>query len=277
MAQNWRQAYGLKVYLQIIKKDLVDLANLSLGGLGSGKFMNNTTLLANTASIIKIGTGTSLGIGAGTVKATTTAALTSNVVTLTFAAAHGFTAAQKIVVSGFTGDFAPINGAHTVVAVTTSSPFTLTYALTATNITSASAVGSVLPALKLDGTDTPFRLLGLSNVAPDESESAETVDTYDDELQGYEADVATKKALSWTLEGAIDYADAAYKLARIASKDSVREGLMVKYAVTAPAGVSEVEFGYGRMTGFQKAQPAAGVITWSGGIKAYGPYELDWT
>lgn len=275
MAQVYSQAYGYKFYIQLIKKDALDFADLNLGGLGAGKFMDISTLASNSAAVVKVGTVSTLGIGFGTNKATTKAALASNVVTLTFAAAHGFTVGQTIVVSGFTGAFAGINGKATVASVTTSSPFTLTYALTASNIAEASVVGSVLPALALDGTDSPIRLLGLTNAAPQEGENEETVVTYDDEAKSFDTSIATSKSFSWTLEGVTDHSDAAYKLLRLASKESVREGLMIKYARVGPVGKTETTFGFGRITGFNETPPAGGIVKWSSGIKAYGPYELE--
>lgn len=275
MAQVYSQAYGYNFYMQLIKKDALDFADLNLGGLGAGKFMDISTLASNSAAVTKVGTVATLGIGFGTNKATTKAALASNVVTLTFAAAHGFTVGQTIVVSGFIGAFAGINGKATVASVTTSSPFTLTYALTAANIAEASVVGSVLPALALDGTDTPIRLLGLTNAAPQEGENEETVVTYDDEAKSFDTSIATSKSFSWTLEGVTDHSDAAYKLLRLASKESVREGLMIKYARVGPVGKTETTFGFGRITGFNETPPAGGIVKWSSGIKGYGPYELE--
>lgn len=275
MPQVYSQAYGYNFFIQLIKKEELDFADLNLGGIGVGKFLDISTLASNASSVVKVGTVATFGIGVGTNKATTKAALSSNVVTLTFAAAHGFTVGQTIAVSGFTGAFAGINGKATVASVTTSSPFTLTYALTANNIAEASVVGSVLPALKLDGTDAPIRLLGLTNAAPQEGEGEETVTTYDDETQSFETSVPTSKSFSWTIEGVTDHSDAAYKLLRLASKESVTEGLMLKYARIGPVGKTETTFGFGRITGFNETPPAGGIVKWSSGIKAYGPYELE--
>ena len=275
MAQVYSQAYGYNFFFLPLLKTELDFTELNLGGLGAGKFIDNTTLLSNDAQLVKVGTGATLGIGVGTNKATTKAALASNVVTLTFAAAHGLTVGQAIVVSGFTSAFADINGKFTVASVTTSSPFTLTYALTAGNIAEASVVGSVLPALNLDGTDKPIRLLGLTNAAPSETEKEETIMTYDDEVKSFETSVATGKGFSWKLEGVTDFNDAAYRLLRICAKESVREGLMIKYARVGPTGHNETTYGYGRFTGFEENPPAGGIVKWSSGIKAYGPYELD--
>lgn len=274
MAQVYSQAYGYNFYIVPVLKSAIDFSELDLGGLGNGKFID-LPAVSNTLSVAKVGTAETLGLGLGVSKATTKAALASNVVTLTFAAAHGFTVGQTIVVSGFAGAFADINGKVTVASVTTSAPFTLTYALTASNIAEASVVGSVLPALNLDGTDSPIRLLGLTNAAPQEGENEETIVTYDDEAKSFDTSIATSKSFSWTLEGVTDFDDAAYKLMRICSKESVREGLMIKYARRGPTGHSETTYGYGRFTGFNETPPAGGIVKWSSGIKAYGPYELD--
>jgi hypothetical protein len=276
MAQVYSQAYGYNFYFQPILKTALSFASLNLGGLGAGKFIDITTLASNDAKVTKVGTGTTLGIGLGTNKATTKAALASNVVTLTFAAAHGFTVGQSIVVTGFVAPFAGINGRYAVKAVTTSSPFTLTYDLTGDNIAEASVVGSVLPALKLDGTDAPIRLLGLTNAAPQEGEGEETVITYDDEAKSFDTSIATSKNFSWTIEGVTDHNDAAYRLLRFAAKETVREGIMIKYARRGPVNQTETTYGYGRITGFNETPPAGGIVKWSSGIKAYGPYELEY-
>lgn len=276
MAQNYSQSYGQKLYMRLLRSSAVDLAKLDLGGIGTGKFMDISTLMSNSSAVVKVGTGSGLGIGVGTAKAITKVAVASNVVTLTFGAAHGFAQGDKIVVSDVASPNAVLNGYYTVASVTASSPFTLTYALTTGNVTEASVTaGSVLPALKLDGTDAPIRLLGLTNITPNEGENEETVVTYDDEAKSYDTSIPTSKTHSIAVEGVIDYADAAYKLMRIASKESVREKLMIMYAITAPTGVTEETFGYGRFTGFQPNAPAGSIVKFQQSIRTYGPYELD--
>lgn len=130
-------------------------------------------------------------------------------------------------------------------------------------------------ALALDGTDDPIRLLGLTNAAPSETEQEETIVTYDDEVKSFETSIATSKGFSFALEGVTDHTDAAYKLMRICAKESVREGLMVKYARVGPVGFTETTFGFGRFTGFEETPPAGGIVKWSSTLKAYGPYELE--
>lgn len=278
MSSVYSQAYGYNFFFQLIKRSEVRLNELlPNAGLGTGKFIDNTTLLPNSSLVFPVGTGANFKLIAGGTKTVTNAALASNVVTLTFAEAHGFAVGATIVVSDLPAPFAALNGTRVITAVTTSSPFTLSFALTASNITSAAvAAGSVSGAvMALDGTDAPVRLLGLTNCAPSESEGEETFNTYDDEAKSFDTSIATSKSMSWSLEGVTNHGDAAYKLMRIAAKESVREGLMVKYARVGPVGFDECSYGFGRFTGFEESPAAGTIVRYSTTLRAYGPYELE--
>lgn len=278
MSSVYSQAYGYNFFFQVLKKGSVDLSTLlPNAGLGAGKFIDNTTVLANTSLVLPSGTGATFKLLAGEAKAITKAAIASNVATLTFATAHGISNGATIGVQNLPAPFAALNGVHVVTAVTTSSPFTLSFAFTAANITEAAVANGavVVSALSLDGTDNPIRLLGLTNCAPSESEGEETVITYDDEAKSFDTSVATSKSMSWSLEGVTNHSDAAYKLMRIAAKESVREGLMVKYARIGPVGFNETSYGYGRFTGFQESPAAGEIVKYSTTVRAYGPYELE--
>jgi hypothetical protein len=278
MSQVYSQAYGYNFFFQVIKKSAVDLTTLlPSAGLGAGKFINNTTLLSNSALVFPTGTGSTFKLIAGGTKTVTNAAIASSVATLTFAAAHGFANGATIVVAGLPAPFAGLNGTRVITGVTTSSPFTLTFATTESNQSSAAVnAGTVSGAvLALDGTDNPIRLLGLMNCAPSESEGEETIITYDDETKSFDTSVATSKSMSWSLEGVTDHNDAAYKLMRVAAKESVREGLMIKYARQGPTGFNETSYGYGRFTGFEESPQAGTIVKYSTTVRAYGPYELE--
>ena len=278
MPQTYSQAYGYKFYIVPVLAASVDLTQLDLGGLGVGKFIDDTSVISNDSVLSKSGTGSTLRLFADKVSKTITkAAVATNVATLTFGAAHGFTNGTVIDVANLPAPFAALNGIRTITGVTTTAPFTLTFAFTADNITEAVVAAGTASSgvIKLDGTAKPIRLLGLTNAAPAETESEETVDTYDDEAKSYELSLATKKGFSWTIEGVTDHLDAAYQLLRICSKESVREKLMIKYARVGPTGFNETTYGFGRFTGFNETPPAGGIVKWSTNIKAYGPYELD--
>jgi hypothetical protein len=278
----YSQAFGYKFYFQIIKGSVIDLTKIVDGnGIGTGteKFMDISTLLSNTSAVAAVGTGSTFKIIAGSSKAVTKAAATTAEATLTFAAAHGFAVGSTVAVQDLPSPFAALNGVFTVKAATTSAPFTLTYDLVGTAITEATvAAGTVTgTALKLDGTDPPIRLLGLTNLPTSEGESEETVQTYDDESRSFDTSIATGKSYNVAVGGVIDQDDAAYRLMRIASKRSVEEGLMIKFAKIGPRGKKETTFGYGRFTGFEESNEAGSIVKFTNQVKGYGPYGIDWS
>jgi len=276
MAKQYTRGFGYRFYIQIIKPTAIDFGTLN-GDLSD--FMDIATLLSNDATVIKTGTGSTLKIAAGTAKTITKAAIASNVGTLTFGAAHGIAVGASVSVTQLPAPFTKLNGNFTVTAVTTSAPFTLSFAVTATNQAEATVSKGKLVSsfLTLDGTDAPVRFLGLTNAAPNEAETEESVRDYDDEAQGFDLSIATGKTLSWALEANLDHRDAAYHLFRIASRNSVSEGLMIKWARVGPRGFDEATYGYGRFTNFQENPAVGSVVKFSSGIKVYGPYELDFT
>jgi hypothetical protein len=87
------------------------------------------------------GTKTAQCVVTNTAKATVNnKALTNNVATLAFSAAHGFAPGQVVTVSGVG---APFNGTFTLISA---SGTTLTYACTAADVTSGAATGTVTSA-----------------------------------------------------------------------------------------------------------------------------------
>lgn len=275
MPQTWEQAYGFRFYFVPMKSASVDLTQVALGGLGTGKFIDPATLQSSTATVITAGTGDTFALGVGT-KAITNAALASNEVTLTFAAAHGITVGKRIAVKDLPTPFTSLNGSFVVTAITTSSPFTLKYALTGTNITSAAvAAGVVAPALLLDGTDAPFRLLGLSNLQPSNSTNKESMIIYDDEAGSYNTPIPTSRTKDWSLEGAMNYSDTAWRAMRFCEEFNVTEKLMVKYAVIGPNNGKQVEYGFGFFENYQPDQAAGTVIKFKVSLAGYGKVGLD--
>jgi len=83
--------------------------------------------------------GLKLAAGIGTTTTITNVALTSNVVTVTTAVAHGLGVGQVVTVAATTNT--AINGTYTIASVPTTTTFT--YALTASNITSVADTGTV--------------------------------------------------------------------------------------------------------------------------------------
>ena len=275
MPQTWETAYGFRFFFTPMKSASVDLTQVALGGLGVGKFIDNTTLQSSTALVTTAGTGDTFALGVGT-KAVTNAVSTTTTATLTFAAAHGIAVGKRIAVKDLPSPFTSLNGSFVVTAVTTATPFTLTYALVDSAITTAAvAAGSVAPALLLDGTDSPFRLLGLSNIQPSNSTKKESVVIYDDEAGSYDTPIATGRTKDWALEGAMNYSDTAWRAMRFCEEYNVTEKLMVKYAVIGPNNGKQVEYGFGFFESYQPDQAAGGVIKYKVSLSGYGKVGLD--
>jgi hypothetical protein len=163
-----------------------------------------------------------------------------------------------------------------VTAVTTVSPHTLTYALIGSAITTAAVTaGVVAPSLLLDGTDAPFRLLGLTNIQPNNSTNKESVIIYDDEAGSYDTPIPLSRTKDWSLEGAMNYADPAWRAMRFCEEFNVSEKLMVKYAVIGPNNGKQVEYGYGFFENYQPQQTAGTVIKFQVSLAGYGKVGLD--
>jgi hypothetical protein len=63
MASNFSQAFGYKVYIVPLLSTELDLAELSAGGLGAGKFIDNTAPLSNSAAVTETTTPYGLTVG----------------------------------------------------------------------------------------------------------------------------------------------------------------------------------------------------------------------
>ncbi|MFY7886434.1 MAG: beta strand repeat-containing protein, partial [Dolichospermum sp.] len=139
------------VYIQLLHKVVVDVATASCNDL-------------------HLQTTDSLGIGSNTLEVSgkirsynsyqiTTAALTSNVATITTSAAHGLTVGQSVIILGLSGSFVPLNGTYTIASTPTTTTFT--YALTNADIASSGSgttTGSVTrnAAAVTSGVDGTF-------------------------------------------------------------------------------------------------------------------------
>jgi hypothetical protein len=255
---------------------LTRLAEMNKGGLGVGKFIDPTSPISQTAPLVTVGSGSTFKIASLTIGSLTISnvALTSNVATVTTSATHGLVAGNVIRISNCSD--ATFNGTYAVATAPTTT--TLTFARTATNVTSASATGSLFGgvAMALDGSAPPVRILSLNNASPTESETEETYVTYDSEVMAFDVSEATGMGLTWAMAGKVVFGSAGYEMMRILSgEQKVSTGLLLKYARRGPNGFNETTYGYGRFTGFTGEDTANTLIKYSNGIKAYGPFRRD--
>ena len=278
---NYSMGFGYKFYIVPVLQNYVDFTQLNRTALGAGGFIDTTTLLNSGALVTTSGDASTFDYAiklATPIKATiSSVAIATNVATATTTSAHGIASGKSVTIAGC--PVTVFNGTWTLTSVTST---TLVFALTTSNVATTTTTGSVTAystptALDLTGSGTPLRLLGLTNLEPNESEKSESVMTYDNESAGFELPITTSKALSFKIEGYTDYYDAGYKVLRIACKDVVSQGLMVKWARIGPVGSTETTFGYGRLGGFNEKPPAGGIVKWDASLKSYGPYGLTFS
>lgn len=276
------RGYGFKVYVQPILPAYKDLSTIAVAqeartALGVGGWMDPTTVVASSSVIIESGlpSGSTYQLSCGPIKAITNAALASNVATLTFASSPGFLVGQKVRVEGLIAPFTALNGTFTI---TVASGSTISYACTTANVTSAAvAVGPTAaagPLLALNGTDPPFRLLGLKSGPFNSATDKEETPTWDDEAAGYKLSEATAKDGSLSFSGKTIYEDVGYAALRLFEQASVSRNLELKIVRIGPYGYNETIFGYGRFDTFKEGNDAGKVIDWSSDFNFNGPVGL---
>jgi hypothetical protein len=266
------RAFGYRVYGQLLKPSFVDAAIAAVAAAeasrnvtGVGGFMDISTLVSAAATVDQGGLGVgeiyNITLNRAT-RTVTNAALASNVATLTIGT-HNVTVGARIVVADLPSPFVSLNGTYTVTAIAAT---TVSYALTGSNITSASvAAGTVTGGedLKMDGTDKPFRILGLQSVGFSSDTSSDQDETMDDESGGYVRAEPASKNGSLDLAGKANLYDSAYKLMRLAEKRNVADGIMAKIVRVGPRGIDEYQFGVGFFSGIESPADAGTTVKWS--------------
>lgn len=277
------RAFGYKVYIQPILADHIDLAQIALHreartALAVGGFIDPTTLQDNNAEVTPHGLGLDedfyITIGEAT-KTVTNAALASNVATLTVGTGHGFTVGNRVVVTDLPSPFASLNGTYVISAQDAT---TISYAKVGSNITSASVAAGTAASgadLKLDGTDKPFRILGLESGPFSSDTDTEEDPGWDDETQGFKTGEAVAKTGSMSFTGKAIFTDSAYKIMRLCEGDSVSQGLYAKIVKVGPKGYNQAVFGYGRFDGYEDDDDAGAIVKWSSDFNFYGPAGLQ--
>lgn len=266
------RAFGYRVYCQLVKPQHVDTAitataaaEVSKNVTGASGFMDISTLISASATVDQYGTGINETYGITLNQATktvTNAALASNVATLTVGT-HAMTVGSRVVVASLPSPFTSLNGTYTITAVTST---TISYAKTASDITSASVNAGTATGgedLKLDGTDKPFRILGLQTASFSSDTNSDQDETFDDESGGFVRSEATSKTASLEFGGKANLYDAAYKLMRLAEKRNVADGLMAKIVRVGPRGIDEYTFGVGMFNGMESPAEAGTTVKWN--------------
>lgn len=127
----------------------------------------------------------------------------------------------------------------------------------------------------MDGTDGIARLYGLTNASLETDTNTEDVLTYDNENQGFNVSIATSKSWSVSLSGVADFKDAGYQILRLTERNTVADGLRVKFVRVGPTGTAETVYGYGTLTGYTESIEAGSIVSWEASLVGYGPYLID--
>lgn len=244
-------------------------------GAGLSAWLNTAQAMDGLKVVEPSGKGNTFEILIGSKKlAVTKAALATGTATLTFAAAHGITSGSTIRVRNLPAPFASLNGTVTVTAVTTSTPFTVSYALAGTNIAEATvAAGEVVSdayPYPLDGTGKPIRLASVTGAPLSNNTNTENIITEDAVTRGDSIPLALSNSRSVALAGRAVLKDLSFKIMGIFDDYTVSEKLAVKYLRIGPQGDTEKTFFYGLVTSKSDAGNAGEGYTYSATITPMG-------
>ena len=208
----------------------------------------------------------------GVVRTVTNAALATNVVTLTLDAAAGVPVGDRITVAALPSPFVSCNGTFTVTGVTTASPFTVSYALTGANITSAAvAAGTVTTGLyPLDGTGKPIQLLNVTGAPLSTQEQDEKVLTHDQVTRGASISIGINTDSSIAFKGMTVHKSVDHKIMEVIRQLGVAEKLAVKYLRVGPGGTTERKLCYGRITSKQEEGDAGALVKYGASLMVLG-------
>jgi hypothetical protein len=246
------------------------------GGSTLSTWLNTANAISGTGSVIASGSGTTFNLQVnGASRTITNAALASNVATLTLSAAAGATATvgSTINVFGLPAPFASLNGAFVITAVTTSAPFTVSYALNGTTIASAAVTAGTVTVggnYALDGTGAPIQLLNVTGAPLSTQEADEKVLTHDQVTRGASISIGISNDSSIAFKGMTVHKSIDHKIMEIFRQFGVAEKLAVKYLRVGPGGTTERKLCYGRITSKQEEGDAGALVKYGASMTVLG-------
>ena len=249
MAAN---AYGATInvltYMVPMLASAVDSEQLETARTNLSGFINTSTALQGRGIVDWSGVGTDASPFVAFVDrvnlSITNVARASDVVTITTSAPHNLTTGDRVQVAAVTNT--TINGVYTIA---TSAATTFTYTKAGTNITSGADTGTVAKGiLKLDGTDKAIRIMGLTGIPRSTDTQTDESLTLDAEDNGATIQVASSNSFSYAISGLVDRKSYAWKMLTMVSDYGVLPGLAVKFLRIGPAGSTEAQIGFGRVS-----------------------------
>lgn len=235
--------YMVPMLASAVDSDQLETARTNLSG-----FINTSTALQGRGIVDWSGVGTDASPFVAFVDrvnlSITNVARASDVVTITTSAPHNLTTGDRVQVAAVTNT--TINGVYTIA---TSAATTFTYTKAGTNITSGADTGTVAKGiLKLDGTDKAIRIMGLTGIPRSTDTQTDESLTLDAEDNGATIQVASSNSFSYAISGLVDRKSYAWKMLTMVSDYGVLPGLAVKFLRIGPAGSTEAQIGFGRVS-----------------------------
>lgn len=264
-------------YIKLMRSSAIDLdalaAAIANNGATLSTWLNDAQAISGSAKVEYDPSPFAVRVNSATLTPTT-AELQSNVAKLTFAAATGVAVGDVIKVAGLLSPFAGLNVASAVVtAVTTTPAHTVSYALTGTNIASASvSAGTVTTGLyPLDGTGKPIRLLNITNLNLNPSTNKDTIITHDQETLGSSISMPLSDTNTLPFEGSTIPKNVDHKFLQLIRMFGTAEQLAVAYLRVGPVGTTEKLACYGKIDSIQEVGAAGARKTYTATLTTDGP------
>jgi hypothetical protein len=237
--------YMVPMLASAVDSDQLETARTNLSG-----FINTSTALQGRGIVDWSGVGTDANPFVAFVDrvnlSIANVARASNVATITTSAPHGLAQGDRVQVAAVTNT--GVNGVFTLTSAPPTTT-TFTYASTGANITSGADTGTVAKGiLKLDGTDKAIRIMGLTGIPRSTDTQTDESLTLDAEDNGATIQVASSNSFSYAISGLVDRKSYAWKMLTMVSDYGVLPGLAVKFLRIGPAGSTEAQIGFGRVS-----------------------------
>jgi hypothetical protein len=258
---SYAAALDIAHYIVPMRMDSITLEDAATAAASNGAqlsaWLNAANAISGPATVTASGTGPTFEILINSATRTiTNVALASNVVTITTSAAHGLA----------TGDQAKV-AATTATAVNG----TFTYALTASNITSAVDTGTVTTGVyNLNGTGKPIQLLNVTGAPLSTQTADESVITHDQVTRGSSISIGITDTHSIAFKGMTVHRAVDHKIMELLRAYSVAEKLAVKYLRVGPGGTVEKKLCYGRISSKQEEGDAGALVKYGASLNVLG-------
>jgi hypothetical protein len=269
---SYAAALDIAHYIVPMRMDSITLEDAATAAASNGAqlstWLNAANAISGPATVTASGTGSTFEILINSATRTiTNVALANNVVTITTSAAHGLATGDQARVAATTAT--AVNGTFTV--ATAPSTTTFTYALTASNITSAVDTGTVTTGVyNLNGTGKPIQLLNVTGAPLSTQTADESVITHDQVTRGSSISIGITDTHSIAFKGMTVHRAVDHKIMELLRAYSVAEKLAVKYLRVGPGGTVEKKLCYGRISSKQEEGDAGALVKYGASLNVLG-------